>query len=777
VDGPARHLRGVRRVLLTLFALIAAVMAGALWYAYEKGFTSKWRNYVTEEFRKRGVEVTLRHLTLDPMRGLVAKEVQIFDAKDRRRTLAVINEMALQVNFSNLVRGNPFLDALELRDANLSLPLNPEKPRGPKIEIAHLNARLFLPPQQIYLAHADAEIFGLHVTAAGRLIHPEAFRLKFGSREAISPDLVARIFDEINGLKADSEPPVANVTFSGDLAEPDQIFVEVAFWGERLHRQNYALRSLYLAASYRGGVLDLKQLQAVDTAGELRLSGLWEPAAHKARLQLRSSLDAPAMVRSGIDVPWLTDFVFYVPPHMDLRCDLALGDKIGFHLSGHVDASKFAYRSVVFDGATGDFSWDGDRWSARDVRLMRAGGEELTGDALAVPGDFRAQLRSTINPKDLRPLVTGKLVETLTLFDFPHAPVVTLKARGAAPELESVVISGEVSLLSASFRGVPADNAKAEVRYENQVLSIAPLHIERPEGHADGNLYYDFGRGELRLDEVLARVNLPEVAMWMDSKLVKDLLPYRFASPPPELRVNGIVDLQHGKTTHLAIDIDAPAGMEYTFLQKKLSAAPVSAKLLFTDDRLKISGLSAGLFDGSLKGDADVSLLPGQPGDRGSLTLENLDFAGLTKLFFDRDSAHGRLNGHYEFTSRGDDARKMDGRGELAVADGNVFAVPFLAPLTGVLDSIAPGLGRAVPDRASASFTISNGVIATDNLAVKGSGYDMLGKGRLMFLDDKADFKMRITAQGLPGVVLSPVTREFEYTAGQKLSKPEWQLK
>ncbi len=413
----------------------------------------------------------------------------------------------------------------------------------------------------------------------------------------------------------------------------------------------------------------------------------------------------------------------------------------------------------------------------RDVRLVRAGGEELIGDALAVPGDFRARLRSTINPKDLRPLVTGKLVEILTLFDFPHAPAITLRARGTAPELESVMISGEVSLQSASFRGVPADDAKADIRYENQVLSIAPLHIERPEGHADGNLYYDFRRGELCLDQVLARVNPPAVAMWMDPKLVKDLLPYRFASPPPELRVSGIVDLQHGKTTRLAIDVDAPSGLEYTFLQKKLGASPVSAKLLFTDERLKISGLTAGLLGGSLKGEADISLLPGQPGDRGSLALENIDFTGFTKIFFNQENSQGRLTGHYEFTSRGDDARAMDGRGELTVTDGNVFAVPFLAPLSGVLDSIAPGMGRAVPNRATANFTIGNGVIATDNLAVKGSGYDMLGKGRLMFLDDKADFTMRIIAQGLPGVVLSPVTREFEYTAGQKLSKPEWQLK
>src|SRR3954447_5400054 len=102
--APRGTLPAVRRVLLTLFALILAAVLGALWYAYDKGFTRKWRGYVAEEFRKRGVEVTLERLTLDPLRGLVAKQVRVVDAEDKKRTLAVIDEMALQVNYANLMR-------------------------------------------------------------------------------------------------------------------------------------------------------------------------------------------------------------------------------------------------------------------------------------------------------------------------------------------------------------------------------------------------------------------------------------------------------------------------------------------------------------------------------------------------------------------------------------------------------------------------------------------------------------------------------------------------
>jgi hypothetical protein len=767
----------VRRVLLTLFALFLAVALGALWYASEKGFTRKWRGYVTEEFRKRGLEVTLRQLTLDPLRGLVAKEVRVFDARDRRRTLAVIDEMALQVNYANLILGKTFLDALELRDANLSLPLDPEKPRGPKIEIAHLNARLFLPPQQIYLAHADAEIFGLRITAAGRLIHPQAFRPHVGSREAISPDLVERIFEEISTLKFEGEPPVVNINFSGDLADPDQIFVDVAFWGERLRRQNYALRSLYVAASYRGGVLDLKQLLASDAAGELRLSGLWEPAARKVRLQLRSSLDAPALARSCGDIPWLNDFIFYTAPRMDLRVNLSLGEQIAVRLMGHVEAAKFTYRTIVFENGTADFSWDGERWSVRDVHLARNGGEELTGDVLRVPDEFRARLRSTINPKALRPLVNGKAAETLAQFEFSRPPEITLEAHGASPTLEALTVDGEISLQSASFRGVPADSVTATLKYENRVLSIAPFHVERREGGGDGSLYFDFRRDEVRLDKIRARVNPPEVAMWIDPRLVKDILPYRFPHQPPNLHIDGIVHTKRGKTTRLAIDVDAPAGMDYTFLRKNLSAPQVSAKLLFTSDRLKISDLSAALFGGSLKGSADISLQASRPGHSASLALENIDFAKLTKLYFDYEDSQGLLNGRYDFTGRGDDARTMEGRGELTVKDGNVFAIPFLGPLSGVLNDIVPGMGHTVARHAAARFTISSGVIATDDLVVQGAGFSMIGNGRLFFLDDKMDFDMRINAQGLPGILLFPVSKLFEYTADQKLSKPVWRLK
>jgi hypothetical protein len=111
------------------------------------------------------------------------------------------------------------------------------------------------------------------------------------------------------------------------------------------------------------------------------------------------------------------------------------------------------------------------------------------------------------------------------------------------------------------------------------------------------------------------------------------------------------------------------------------------------------------------------------------------------------------------------------------VSNGDVFAIPFLGPISGVLDSIVPGMGKDVARKASASFAIDRGTIETDDFLVEGRGFKMIGGGKLMYLDDQMDFDVRINAQGLPGVLLFPVSKLFEYAADCKLSKPVWRPK
>jgi hypothetical protein len=135
------------------------------------------------------------------------------------------------------------------------------------------------------------------------------------------------------------------------------------------------------------------------------------------------------------------------------------------------------------------------------------------------------------------------------------------------------------------------------------------------------------------------------------------------------------------------------------------------------------------------------------------------------------------MDGVYHFTGRGADPRALTGDGSLSVRDGNVFAIPFLGPISGILNGIVPGMGQDVARNASAQFHTEGGIIEVKDLLVEGSGFSLLGGGQLRYLEDAMDFNVRINARGLPGVVLFPVSKLFEYVADEKLSKPRWRPK
>ncbi len=424
----------MRRVFFAFFILLLGGLTATAWYAYDKGFTKKWRGLITEEFRQQGFEVSLRRLTLDPFRGLVAKEVKIFDAKNRRRTLAVVDEVLLGINYADAMQGKPFLETLDLRDANLSLPVNPSNPRGGSIEISKLNARLFLPPQQIYLARAEAEVAGLRVYAAGRLINPQAFKLARGEKDNPGAKMLEQIIDELNELTYEGERPLVAIQFSGDLAETEKVWVDVRVQGGKIRRRDYRLDTLDLAATLREGRIELQRCDIRDRYGLLQAYASYAPQTRATEFRMRSSMDLPGLIRALKLLPELKDWAFYVPPQIELEGRGKLTATPKFELVGNVVLQKFAYKSVIFDGLHADTSWQGERWSVRNLDLKHHSGE-LRGDFMQVPGDFRASVKSGIDPKLISSLLSGKAAEWFEQFNFGNQPGFEIDVKGPSPTL------------------------------------------------------------------------------------------------------------------------------------------------------------------------------------------------------------------------------------------------------------------------------------------------------------------------------------------------------
>ncbi|MEO8792097.1 MAG: AsmA-like C-terminal region-containing protein [Chthoniobacteraceae bacterium] len=766
-----------------LLLLLAAGIGGR--YLYNRGLTKSWREWVVEEVRKHGVEVSFARLTVRPFRGLVAKDVKIYESPARKRVIAHMNEMVIEANYANAAKHRPFLDALTLVDTSLQIPLDPQNPFGPSVRVDRLNARILFPPEQIQVTRFDAVVFGIRVRASGSLLVPPDVsfaRDKTGANTGLA-ETIAR---EFGALKFDGPAPELTVHFSGDLGHRGDLSVEAQFTGEKIRRGRYTLASLALSAIWQNDVLLLQRLDAADAKGRLQASGSFEPKARTAEVRLRSSLDLPALLRA-LNVTALDDFAFPSPPKLDLtaRAEFDAEHKAPPKLQalGHAGVGSFSYGGVRFESLSADVSWEGRRWAVRDFALLQENGGELTGNAqqdydASGRGDFRLGLTSNLSPQAVAPLLKPETRAKIAQLKFHEAPRITLSARGTAPGLDTLSVSGGLKLGRTTYRGVEARSAETTFRYSGRVLSLDSFEVHRAEGSGKGHLAIDFRTGLYYLKDVKASVFPAEVALWIDQDLVHDVKPYRFGKRPPNLQLDGTIDPAKGGThTRLTVIADAPGGMDYTFCKKDLHFGEIKGHLFFTDERLKLTDVRGELFGGTLTADGDVSIVKARPGEAATVKLAGVDFAKLSKLYFGFDDSKGKLDGTCTFTGKGDEALSIRGEGEVSVTEGNVFAIPFLGPLSDILNKIVPGMGYSRAHKATATFTMGDGILSNKDLVIAGNGFSMYGGGRIWMVEDKIDYDIRINARGLPGVLLFPVSKLLEYRANSRFTKPDWRPK
>ncbi len=483
----------MRRVIFGLLAILLGLFTAIGWYGFQHGFSKKWRTYLAQQFHKQGFEVSVRRLTLDPFRGLVAREMKVYDPENRKHVIAVIDQVNLGVNYSRVFRGKALLDSVDLRDARLSFPLDPASPRSETAVITHLHARIFFPPRQIYLSHADAEFYGIHLSASGRVIKPRDFRVMLGL--ANSPgNTIATIIREMKTLRYEGHHPFAQIEFSGDLAQPESFSATLNLHASDVRRRRYLLRRFDLSASFRNGVLELQQLDAADSRGELHARATYGLSSQKLECSIRSSLDLQELNRAFrfVDKPpiFLDD-----PPRFEFTVQGTLAEEPRLRAVGHLSLGNFSLKSEAFTSLAADVSWDGDRWSVRDFHLTHRSGD-VSGDAMQLPENFRAVLHSSIDPKALLPLLSGRAADWLSQFEFGSEPTVDLQIAGTAPSPDTCSASGDVQFAHTTFRNLQASGT-AKLEYAEGAVSLAPF----PGGEkGNGRVTFDFSKDEVRID-------------------------------------------------------------------------------------------------------------------------------------------------------------------------------------------------------------------------------------------------------------------------------------
>ena len=778
-DRPATFVRRLgASVLRFVVVIFLSASLGGGWYLAKKGFGRHWRNQITQELRKHGVEARIRRLTLDPFRGLVARDVRIYDYKKRENTLAVISEIALDINYAALLHHEPFLNAVDIRNAQVSLPLEGVERKIDQAQLKNFRAHVYFPPEQIYVSQAEGILCGVRISVTGQLIKRENYQPSPPLTEEEWQkrlSILQRVVAELQQFSFPRSRPSLQVKFTGDVARLEDARVEATLRGELLRRGKYEMRDLFGAFEWSNQQLNIAQFEWKDGAGSFSGHATWSRQTGDAEFQARSDIELKTFLEGVGFVEVVRDVTFNTAPLIEFSGSANLGEgKPRLKILGHTAIGDFTYRALPLSDLSADFAWDGERTLLRNVRVRSQEGE-LTADLFEAPDDFRLNFESTINPAVLGALNLPDLNKLLSEWEWQRSPKIHLTIRGQDRHPASWRGDGTIELDRTRFRGIWMNNARAEVRFADGAVTYDKFRVTRDEGVGTGSFTYDFKKHEVRISNVKSFLRPAEAIFWIDPDQWKNVTPYKFRQPPT-ITANGVYQFAGGKATHLEITVDAPGGMDYVFLGKTLPFDRVSGKLLFTNDRLQLVDLVGGLFSGAVRGGADISLAHGDPHYQAKIEVTGLDFPRLTELYYQYKTSHGLLNGSYDFKGLGDNARLMSGRGKVEVTNGDVFAIPIFGPLSGIFSNILPGTGYSIARNATATFNIKDAVIHTDDFEVAGKLFSMLGHGDIHFLDDKLAFEVRMDMHG-PGILLAPVYKLFEYTGEGSLKKPDWHAK
>jgi len=763
--------------LLVIFVL-AAVIVGS-WYLARKGFSRQWRYRVTQELHKRGVEASIGRLTLDPFRGLIARDVSLFSYKNRANRLALINEIALDINYAALLHHQPFLNALDVRNAQITIPLRSPDGTVERPQLKNFYAHVYFPPEQIYVSQAEGIFCGIRISATGQLIKRDNYQPSVQQSEEEWQERLSmfrQIVTELQKISFPGTPPSLQIKFSGDLAQLEDARAEATLRAERLQRKNYEARDFFVAAEWGDQRLNLTQCEWKDNLGSFAAQAGWSRQTNAANFQVRSSVDLKTLLDAAGLARFLGPATFNSPPIIDLSGSADFTEEHPeLKVIGRVSVASFTLKNVPLSDLRAEFSWDGERAWLHDLRVRHETGE-LRADILDAPDDFRLNIDGPVTPGELRPFASRELEEFLDQWECPRPAMVQLAIRGRDRHPENWHGDGAFALQRARFRGVWMNSASARIHFGDGAVTYDNLRVTRDEGVGTGGFTYDFVKHEVRIANIKSGLRPVDAVFWIDPDLWKAVAPYKFHHPPV-VTANGVYQFHGQKGTKLDITVDAPTGMDYVFLGKTLPLDRVAAKLLFTTDRLQIVDLNGGLFSGTVRGKTDISLARNDQRYHAAMTVAGVNFPALTDLYYSYKTAKGQLNGSYDFDGVGGDARKMRGRGKVDVTNGNVFAIPIFGPLSGILNSVLPGTsGYSIAHEATANFTIKDGIIHTDDFEVAGKLFSMLGGGDVHFLDDKLDFDLRVDPKG-PGVLLSPVYKLFEYKGEGSLKQPDWHPK
>jgi len=790
------RMQRILHIFVRLFFLLAVIFG--VWiavYAYNEGFTKKWRKLIMEEFEKRGIDAEIEKLTIDPFQGLVARNVKIYANEKNKPLLASIDNITLDIDPIKLLRKKQSLNSVEFRNADISIPINPKEPESKKLEIKDLRAKIIIPPDIIEIKYFEGHVNGIRINVMGSLL-----RSQQRQNNIINPslpeeeitlikegrELIDQALDEINQLDfKKNNPPHIQIKFASDIDNPSTTSAIVIINAKDVKRAGYKYKSIYANAEYINSNINLKELRIDDSKGTLFGDANWSINSKKIPFNFKSTIDFQSLLTSFGNSPLLDDITFINSPQIEARGELHLGNlelptnhdpKLQVELIGTFKSGSFISKEILFEEAYADFSYEKNKWYARNLTLQHASGTANGNILWDTLSDIQFDTEINMDPTVFVPFFKQP-PKFLTHLKFEENPTIhlSLKGKGSTTNPINWEAKGYFALGPCHYQKNPLTAATGKIQIDKKEIIIEEFRLDREDGYINGErATIKTTNGLVNLKNISGKIFPTKLAAYFSPNIASFLDLYNFVDPP-KLEINGIIDTKTNDQSNLKINFDSK-GQAYTNLfKKKIPLDQPKGSILLKGKEI-ILNIETKILEGQIshKGlwemEKDPNLYSGE------IIASNIDFGSLVKLFELPTKTKGILSSNLQFKIPLKEPIKWSGSGSASLIKGNIFSIPILGPLSpmisGVLDQ--PRAGYSVAQSAALNFLSDQGVIKILNFQALTPGFILNGEGTIDGVNDNLDLEAEMNARGPLRLVGWPISKLLRYKGEGTLKEPKW---
>ncbi len=792
----ARNLRS-----LVFLIVLTTIMAGAgvLWWANRTGLPSSWRTSIESIIQKKGAFVRIGGLRYHPLRGVVASNVRVFSDASCLHEVSRLETVLLAFDKTKLARGIVDLTKIELKDATLTLPIDPQDANSETLGITGINGTLFMPGgRRFEVRNACGKIAGIEINIDARVIGyqkesstPERDLLEKNRRQ-----MIARILGELNKCHFDPvSPPKLRITLEGDVNDNNSLNAKFTLQAKKVGKNDHLLKELSVEAEISRDLLTVTSLSATDAQGSLQGHADYDLGNCEGRFDMRSSLEIPPLLKDWLGLQPIRDVVIGGKQFLEVEGEYHLDENNApqVQLTGHARCNAVRARGINFDTVESAFSWKDGELFLRDLHIFRPDGE-AHGKVLIQWPLVRLAAQCTLPSFVYQPFFIGQPLEkVINDFTMRKDASFNVGLEGAfdASDPFSWAYTGGGVVKNVNYKGVPVNLVECRFSLSHRELDFSdgtvvfnyqnyPLR-EAYGGPRQGTakvrrVRYDAPSKTVDVEDVTGSIWAAPLVRLFAPKIADSLEIYRFRQPPA-LKGSGVVDVTSQGRTVLDVSFNSSSEADYRFLGENISLSQPVGKVAIRGDRVIVDPLQFAAFGGPVSARFES---PTKSKIGGELSWTKLSIPALASTYGFQMKDGGQVTGRLDFSLTEGQVETMSGEGLLALENTELFAVPIFGPLSplvsGILGNKRIGFQRA--DSAFCNFKIKDGILSTRDFNTATNSLVFVGDGSVDLKNQTLDMTMRMNARGLLGLItlpLRPFYGMFQFRGTGPLKETRWE--